>query len=585
MHVHLSRPRSRLTSSASLWGAVLATSLAQALLAGAAHAAPNPRARFDRMIEIAAEPGRPVVGPVAIDWCRGVDTTYATGGALGRMLADMEERGWHWGHVPKVAALLCANPEDPQYQRQAGYFVQGLVNLTGQPAARVLADLRLRVDEQRWGAARDQTCARFAASDEDSEEKRALTTAHREMFGCGRDATPAWWLGRASAIEPVLDRTAEVPAQLLRSYRVLHCLSITGKPEYEAITYGLCGHDLRALDEATLARELADAGYNAYAQVLARQQLARTKLRGAALEARVRALAAREPAYAQLAFAIPDAAWDRFTARWRANAAALARAAAFEARFDGPDRRAARGCSAQLRDDFRAYVRGAKPAGLDAFEAAATDDIGVLLLARLTACEAVDGNAHAAELLYRLGHDARPSRGPRLAVLHALLEALGELREHRPRFPIELTDLPSPASTTMWKDAYALASPGVTAMQRSAGVVKKVTRTDDGVIVEFATESWIEDNWHCQDSNKVWKLDAGRVIYHQTCKKVGKRKVSQTAPTIWVPAAYAGGLARGRFVELDYDLRKHHGRSIGVARAIYTKKDRARLVAAYGVEL
>jgi hypothetical protein len=52
-----------------------------------------------------------------------------------------------------------------------------------------------------------------------------------------------------------------------------------------------------------------------------------------------------------------------------------------------------------------------------------------------------------------------------------------------------------------------------------------------------------------------------------------------------VPGGYAAGIERGRFVELDYDLRREHDRMIGVVRAVYAAKDRKKLVAAYGVEL
>jgi hypothetical protein len=544
-------------------------------------------ATFDRMVEIAPAPGMPAVGPIAIDWCGLVDHQYATGGALGRLLGDMEERGWHWDHLPRVAAQLCGNPRDAQYRRQAGYFVQGLVNLTGQSAEQVVADLRLRLDEAAWQAGREETCRRFAVSDEASEEVRALAEAQREIFGCGSDAVPGWWLRRASvAIDHHLDRTAAAPSQLLRSYHVARCLSITSDAKAEALTYGLCGHDLRALDDAALARELKKAGHNAYGQTIARQQLSVVRLRGAAFETRVRVLAEAEPAYRQLAFTAPAAAWDRAMARRRAHAEALDRASGYRATLYGPDRRAARGCSERLRRDFRGYVRSAAPRDLAAFQAAATDDVGLVLLAALTACEAAEGNAHAAELLYRLGHTARAARGPRLAVFHAMVDALNEIRADRPRFPLDHGNLPRPQGMTLWRDAYALASSGITGMQADAGVIKAVSRAGDGLVVEFATESWVEDDWHCKDTQQVWRIDeGGRVIYHKTCKKVGKRTVKKTPPAIWVPAGYGAGLARGRFVELDHDLRREHDRFVGVARAVYQDKDRTRLVAAYGVEL
>jgi hypothetical protein len=547
---------------------------------------PNPRAKLEQMIEIAPDKGMPPVGAIAIDWCSKADTSDASGGALKRMLQNMEERGWHWDHVPRAAAQLCGNPGDPQYQRQAGYFVQGLVNLTGQAPAQVVADLRLRMDPERWAREREVTCKRFEVSQEASVETRELANAHRELFGCGYDPVPAWWLDRASiTIDHHLDRTLEQPTQLQRAYHVARCMAASSKPEAQVLTYALCSPDAAALDPATLDREMAAAGHNAYAKAIARQHVSHVRRRWAALEGRVRALAAKDAAYQQLAFTVPMAAWKRALERRRSHAEALERSAAYEAAFYGPSKSASKGCSTQLRDDFRGYVRGTKPANLDQLATSATDDIGLLLLARLAACEARDGSPQAAEMLYKLGHTARSARGPRLAVYHALVDALGEIRADRERFAIEPGDLPNMPMMEIWNDALSAASSGITATQATAGVVKATKPAGDGVIVEFATESWTEDDWHCKDSNKIWKIESGRVIYHQTCKKTGKRTVKRTAPTVWVPAAYADKLTRGAFVELDYDLKRSHDKSIGMPRTIYKDKSRAKLVAAYGVQL
>lgn len=544
------------------------------------------REDFDRMIEIAPAKGRPVVGAVAIDWCKHANTENASGGALARALSAMEQRGWFWDDITKVASYLCGNPNDAQYKRQAGYFIQGLVNLTGQSAADVLADLRFRMDGRRWAAEREATCKRFEVSSEASVEDRDLAAAHRDMFGCNYDVVPGWWTDRATTkIDHHLDRTAAEPSQLLRSYSVTQCMAAPSKPEVAILRYAMCGRDLKALDVAVLDRELARDKHNAFARTIARQQLARVKMRGTDFEAKVRELVAKEPAFQRLAFAVPTAAWDRAVARHRSHATALERAASFEAVFYGPSKKAARGCSAQLREDFRAYVRAAKPKDLAAVEAVATDDVGVLLLSRLSACEAVDGSGHAAVMLHALGNAARAARGPRLAVYHALVDELSEIRADRERFPLEPRDLPSMPSMALWGDAYTLASGAVLAMQKAAGVVKKTTKVDDGVIVEFATEAWTEDDWSCVDTNKIFKIDDGRVIYHQSCKKVGKRTVKRTAPAIWIPSAYAAKVTAGTFVDFDYDLNRKHEKAIAMPRVVFKNKQRTTVLAAYGIAL
>jgi ribosomal protein L37AE/L43A len=347
----------------------------------------------------------------------------------------------------------------------------------------------------------------------------------------------------------------------------------------------MCSRDLQALDMAALDRELATDKHNAFARTIARQQLSRTKMRGADFAAKVRELAAKDAAFEQLAYKVPSAAWDRALARYRSNAAPLARSAAFETVFYGPSKKASRGCSTPLRDDFRAYVRSAKPRDLAAVDALATDDIGVLLLSRLAACEALDGSGHAAVMLYTLGNAARTARGPRLAVYHALVDALSEIRADRERFPLEVRDLPSMPPMEIWSDVYKLASGSVLAMQKAAGVVKKVTTVEDGVIVDFATEAWTEDDWNCVDTNKVFKIDAGRVIYHQSCKKVGKRTVKRTAPSIWIPSAYAAAVRAGAFVDFEYDMNKKHDKAIAMPRVVFKNKQRTALLAAYGIDL
>jgi hypothetical protein len=555
-------------------------------VAGSAPPMQHAREDFDRMVEIAPAKGRPAIGSIAIDWCAHANTENGSGGALARALSGMEQRGWFWEDITRVASYLCVNPRDAQYQRQAGYFIQGLVNLTGQTATEVLADLRFRMDGKRWNAEREATCKRYEVSSEASVEERELAEAHRDMFGCAYDAVPGWWLDRANTkIDHHLDRTAAEPSQLLRSYSVTRCMAVPSKPEQIVLQYAMCSRDLQALDVATLDRELANDKHNAYARTIARQQLARTKMRGTEFEAKVREVAAKDAALEQLAYKVPSAAWDRAIARHRSNAAPLARAAAFETVFYGPSKKAARGCSTQLRDDFRAYVRAGKPKDLAAVDALATDDVGVLLLSRLSACEALDGGGHAAVMLYTLGNAARTARGPRLAVYHALVDALSEIRSDRERFPLELRDLPSMPPMQIWADTYSQASSSVLAMQKAAGVVKKVTTVEDGVTVEFATESWTEDDWNCVDTTKVFKIDDGRVIYHQSCKKVGKRTVKRTAPSIWIPSAYAAKVGAGTFVEFDYDLNKKHDKAIAMPRVVFKDKQRTTLLAAYGIAL
>ncbi|MBZ0233924.1 MAG: hypothetical protein K8M05_16470, partial [Deltaproteobacteria bacterium] len=345
-----------MTNLLSIVPALAGVAVSAAMTATAlAQPAPDPVRPLKVKVYAPAE-GVEVAAAMAPPWCDVVPppkspSSSASRSSLERQFMVVDRSGWGGGTLEKIAAMLCESPEDESFQAQTGSVVQAWINVTGLGTQQAIASIRARVDTASWKRQRDETCAAVAVNPEASGRALELARVTARVFGCGSSSLGPFWSDDMNPPDKslgwYLDEDAAPPSQTIASYRVLRCLPRASRaPDAHALgRYASCGVEARALDPGKLEAELASSGWNEFAKTIAREQHGFARRRVAQYDREVRALAAKDPAYQQIFYDAPEAAWKAWTELAAANRDALDAAFAYEARFvDNPGR--ATGCRA-----------------------------------------------------------------------------------------------------------------------------------------------------------------------------------------------------------------------------------------------
>ncbi len=582
--------------------ATLSIALGTAGLAGADTRADREAERLREDLKISdfvkfdPDPGVARAPAMKPGWC---DLTskfknQESGGRLERRLGVVKRRGGLGeSSLLEVAELLCAHPNAPDWHKQTGYVVQVWMNQTGLGVKGAVASIRARVDVSTWKAQRKQTCSQFTSTAEDSPEQKRMTKAMRTIYGCG-GSWPYWMntQSQSDQLEYYVDKTAEMPSEVLKSFWVMSCLRMMDKLATHDASYLMpyvrCGVDAQSLSRTRLEAEIKRDKLNGFAAVIARDTMGRAKLANRMFRAAIDKLVKRDPTYAEVFYTAPAKGFKEWVALYKANKPAMDAALAYEQKIYGPSKRAMRGCSPTLRNNFAAYVRSNKPKTKKQFEAAAHDPIGMVLLGAWLACETVEGNKYASVELQRLWSKGRIARGPRFAGYYAALDAIVKIRADRTRFPLTLRALGSLDAVRLdSKVAWLRGQPPI--IQDAKGVVKRVKKVKGGVRLEFKTVRWVEPVYNCRDTNRVQSIDSsGRLQYQRICVDTGRNKThTKTEKPTFVPAYAAKGIKRGSLVILkaDYAYNDPKFRRPGFPLEVYKTKRHKKLVSYYGVAL
>jgi hypothetical protein len=548
------------------------------------------------MITVPPADGVARVEPRAPGWCDKLpagelDTSrmiWATSG----MQALVEERYW-WATTREILGPLCGNPDDPNVRQQTAYFYQWWVNKTGMPPEELDGLFRYfgsfpTGDGALYATAQTEMCAAFpAASAEASDRDQLLARATRASLGCSDSAGTPYWVAGGSGDDLWwhLDAAAEAPSQLLRAYAVLGCLW-----DHETIedrhlgNYAACGADGRDLDAAALEREIAD--WHELAQAHARMTVAAARKVTARYQAVARARADADPAWQELLYDAPARGWKAWEAAYAAERDAVDAARAYEARYFGPSRKAARGCWDEAWGNLTRHAAKAGAKDLPGAKAAMTDPIGTILLEHVTACADAEGWESRATLYGQLFEHARPARGPRHAAYYAMIDALSEILADRERFTFDtgwlggLFTARSPIARSGGGSVDALDL----ARDDQGGVVKKVKKVKGGVIVEYKSEKWKDAIYSCTRTDRIQQLRPdGTVIYEEDCTYQGSRWVEDTHDPIFVPGDLADGIEPGRFLRASISWEKEQDAAKALPVEVWADKERETLVAYLGV--
>lgn len=495
---------------------------------------------------VGAESGAPVITKMRPTWCANVDVSGRSATWLGGMLKG----DYPLSQVEKAVVAMCVAPDDAAFQEQVGAYYQAWANETGQSAEQLTEFFALNADQAKWQRQHEETCAKVAVAEEAPPRELSLGGMRKAILGCGygsQTAAPRHLEANATYITDEdlyhFDRGAEVPSQVAAIFRVLTCVGLD-EPDapFTLARFAGCAADLRQLDEKRLTDELKRAGLNDYARVTALQAMSVARRRAAAVDAKLTALAKKDPDVQAALLDAPRRAWKDWESQASANQAAL------DAAWAAEDVAPAKGCLAAAQAALDGYLKRAGGGTTDALLTSATSPVGAVLLERLRACTVAEGRPEAASMLGTVIQWGFPRRGPRFYAGLAMTDAVVKAKERRATFPIppDASRFPSGAPVIIGERNVDLGA-------QYSGTVAKVTPKGARVFVTFKTEKHLDDERECHETKHIvmFRPD-GSPLYETICKLTGRKvESSSTATPFWVWAPQAAGISVGSFVRYN----------------------------------
>lgn len=556
-------------------------------------------ARAEDPLTVAPDPGRDKAPVHAAPWCgavKGGNEYHADGVRRG-----IESAMKYWSGLFQPARDLCnAKPDDPEAQKQVQVIEQMWINITGLPDKDAVASLAARLDEEKLKADKVKLCDQIDVSDEVLGEERAFVTAKRVLFGCAKkgwaDNQPMWADSGERLPDDLpffLDVSAGDPDELVRLASVLQSVRVLSNKDSDYFEKQLAGTyvrdqvDYRAVNLDAVAKLLDTPPYkgNLWARTIGLESVGVARAGIDAVEAEVKKRASKDPDWKEFLVTAPE----RGVAEWRASAAkwkdVLARSNDFERKYFGPSKRAARGCLAGLRGDFEKVAKTLKHDSAQELRESLSDPVASLLYQRMVLCISIDDDANWAGQLRAIGADVRYARGPRVAAYWASVEALGKILADRERFPVKMADMFLFKDNTIYDAALKEAADSKNKQDPMGyvgdsgnGVVATVKKSGGGVEVAFVKVRHQEMGYSCTDTNHVLAIRPnGTLVYRQNCKQTGLYWVDNTPGAITIPAAWAGGVTPGRWLEFKSERGKPPTRR-ALPVSVYADKSKKKLV-------
>lgn len=547
-------------------------------------------------LKVEAGAGREKVGPLAPTWCKNAKVPDELSGlrAIARNITSFNE-GRYFSFTPVLyaAQAMCIVPDNADVKRLAGALVQSLVNTIGYSAADAVTDLTLRLDQERFAASKKTLCAELTVSEEAEGLVKAQAAATAALFGCTTSNEAGLWLDAAGfdrdATVYFLDSGLEVPSETMRFAWLLVAVS---RPEeladhpFRVMQHPLVQPDLDGFDAKKLEQELSVAPFadNAWAKAVLLESLGWYRTQSADYVAAIAKLTKKDEGWKELLVEAPKRALKDWSARSAQFKDALARSTEFEVKAFGPSRKAAKGCSATLRKDFSAYLKTVKASAKEFSQAVVGDPVGSVLLQRLAACEGAEGHGGYAGLLKGSWEEGRVMRGARFAAMYGAIEALGEVKKDRPKFPLEPSEARVPRNDELlnrFDDAIESMPVKSYGREATGSVVKSITKQGSDVKVVFITEKFTRPAHTCVDTNKILGINSdGTIRYYRTCT-FGKtmETITEHLEDAVFPADLAAGIKPGAWLEVA------RGTKSAMPLAVYADKSQQKLVAWRGFGL
>ena len=237
------------------------------------------------------------------------------------------------------------------------------------------------------------------------------------------------------------------------------------------------------------------------------------------------------------------------------------------------------------------FVKSKKIKNAQQFKEAIQEGVGYGLFNALGACYAVSQPTWVGYYLLEVTKNEPISRGPRAAARQAIANALSEVKSDRERFPITF------GSFGRWdykNEVRAEAdrrreSSTISLLAEGSGVVKAVKDVGkQKVVATFKSESWMETQFNCVETNKIQKIEkGGSIVYRRKCTPAGKAKRTHAASPMVVYQWAAKGLKPNGFIRAAVPAGSNHMKSERRAYPIeiYKTKQQKQLLNMYGFPL
>lgn len=540
--------------------------------------------------KVEPENGAPKIGPVNPTWCDDIEAASGTPEyalrALGRSTETKDLDGNGKFQTPTSAP--CVAPEDPVMQQQLGFYLQRWANLTGQSADELVELMAARAKDDDWQKARDEACKPLEdVPSEASPREAAMIKMRGYVLGCYDDR-----LGGAqeNALWEI-DRVSAPPSQLAETYFVLRCIGEPDvKSDWNVFHFATCRADAKQLDLEKLKAELAAENASSFVSITARQALQMARFRAAILEKALQAKVAKDPDLKTVLIDAPEKGWKAWEAEYAANKAIFDEAHAYEDKYTGPRKSAAKGCLKPAYALLKKYTAGLKGNNREEWITNLTTSTGAALLEYLWSCNEAEGREFPATGIKMVIEAGLPRRGPRFAQLAAMAEALGKVTADRPKFPV--TGAMIGGNTVhqnypVGRNHADFREPAYNQAYTKASVVVKVSTKGEKTTVQFKTDRWTEDELECKETNRIAMFERdGTPIYHRNCHYTGRKvqKESASEPFYNYPEV-VDGIAAGTFVRYITGSKYVDRVFDGIPIEVYSDKGQKKLVALFGLRV
>lgn len=513
----------------------------------------------------------------------GIDTAKITGAIPWcDKAAGVNKDRWEPGRIARTidapygisgtiegAYHLCQRPNDTTWKQKATYTLQKWMNWTGQPQSEAVQSIRARIQAEKMKTEKAALCKALEIGAEVGGQAKAYADARQRFFGCaGNDGQELWRDPRIPMDDQVgfwLDADSDLDSELVRMYWLF---GQTEQPDREKLggnsafdnrpllQYAVASIDFGKLDWKAIEKELAGAPYRGseFARAVASESFHLLRWRRKLYEEAIDKLAKQASEYNAILREAPKqgfAQWDKVTAPWKAE---LARSLAFEKKLSSPSRKALQGCSNELMPDVQKLIKSyKKPEYAELVKALANDPIASLLLSRLAVCfaaEKVVGSGAFRDIVQQ----GRAFRGPRTMAYYAVIDALTEALEDRPKLLLGHSNFVyrSQGLTDVYRNdfSYSGAAPRNPKETGTKGIVKEVKKGSDGLTVVFKTQKLKYPEYDCVPTNRPIRIRSdGGIDYEHNCRATGRMLSQDVTPApITISPLLATGVKPGAYV-------------------------------------
>jgi hypothetical protein len=532
---------------------------------------------FDGLFEVKPAAGREEVKPMKPTWCGSVEPEKYEGdeehkaSMIERTLRSFRENindNVNEATLGMIARLSCSYPDSDLIQKQTAYYRQSWINWVGTTEAEDRAALEVRMPDSggqnaEWtkkSAVWKQLCDGLATKAADGSREFLQDKERALGLGCGGDYLPNEGTGGGDAAF-WLDAPGKPISEIARATFVRGCL------DNDDFSYARCGADGRRLDRKALDKEIEDLKLNALGKVRAVELWNLAKARADQRDAEIKK---QGDAEAKVFIDAPEAAfvaWDKLYAE---NKKAFEEAYAVEDKLwavpvsERQNKVQKIGCE-ELRKEWKGYATGKKPKTKEDVERVVADPVGGVLLNRLMACDAMEGQYVLAAAESFIAQ--RSYAGPRQAAYYAAFDAAvaAKTADASSKIAVPTRRLnPSPVAK-LGDSVWGLKVRGLTGgpsdspptddektrrSKEAKGVVAAVKKADGGYVLSFKKESWMEPVYKCVTVGIASFASDGTPIPDRDCKVTGEEKVEFTLNPRWVDPISGEGVAAGQIVQL-----------------------------------